>query len=189
VALFLAFDAATALVVIPRYPDLLIERSRANSDAKPWDKVIMPLASGFLPLISYIMAGFTERWDWGPPMSQEAQIAGLVLTIAGYGVVVWAMGANAYFSPLVRIQQERGHQVADGGPYRIVRHPGYLGAIVFTLAVPILLGSWWALIPGVLAAIIYVLRTFLEDRTLAEELPGYSEYQQRTQYRLFPGVW
>jgi protein-S-isoprenylcysteine O-methyltransferase Ste14 len=89
----------------------------------------------------------------------------------------------------VRIQEERGHAVATGGPYRVVRHPGYVGAILAQLATPFLLGSFWAFIPSVALAALYTLRTYLEDRTLIDELPGYREYARRTPYRLVPGVW
>lgn len=189
VFIFLAFDAASALVVIPRYPGLLIERSQRNPNVKNWDKVIMPLASGLLPLLGWILAGFTLRWDWGPAVSPVLQLVGFVLTIIGHAIIVWAMGANAYFSPMVRIQEERGHQVADGGPYRIIRHPGYLGAILFSLGIPLLLESWWALVPGMVSAVLYFVRTSLEDQTLAKELTGYEEYAGRVRFRLLPGVW
>jgi len=189
VVIFLLFDAATALVVLPRSPDLLIERSRFHPGVKPWDKVIMPVAAGLLPLMSWIIAGLDERWGWDPAIGLSLQSVGLILTILGHALVVWAMGANAFFSPLVRIQKERGHTVAIGGPYRLIRHPGYLGAIIFTVGIPLLLGSWWAIIPGLAADVLYILRTKLEDQTLVEELPGYQEYTQQTKYRLFPGVW
>jgi len=189
VIIFLLFDAATAIVVIPRSPDLLIERSRAVPGAKRWDKVIMPLASGFLPLISWILAGLDQRLGWNPRISIKLQVFGLILTILSHALLVWAMGANAFFSPLVRIQKERGHTVAVGGPYRVIRHPGYLGAIVFSVSVPILLGSWWAVIPGFTAAILYIVRTSLEDQTLWEELAGYQEYTERVTSRLIPGIW
>jgi protein-S-isoprenylcysteine O-methyltransferase Ste14 len=189
VFIFLMFDLATALAVIPKDPTLLIERSKSHSDVKTWDKVIMPLASGLLPLIGWILAGLNLRWNWLPPVSWPWQLIGFLLTVAGYGLVVWAMGANAFFSPLVRIQQDRGHQVADQGPYKIIRHPGYFGATLFTLGVPILLGSWWATIPNLVAVILYVIRTYLEDQVLAEELPGYDEYKDRVKYRLVPRVW
>lgn len=189
VAIFLAFDAATALVVIPRDPGLLIERSGAAPGAKSWDKIIMPVASGLLPMISWILAGLNQRWDWEISLGWGLVTAGWVMTIAGYGLLVWAMSANNFFSPMVRIQEERGHRVADSGPYRIIRHPGYLGAIGFSLGVPLLLGSYWALIPGAAASVLYVVRTILEDNTLAEELPGYAEYRERVRYRLVPGIW
>jgi protein-S-isoprenylcysteine O-methyltransferase Ste14 len=93
------------------------------------------------------------------------------------------------FSQVVRIQAERGHSVATGGPYRWVRHPGYAGMILFELTVPILLASWWAWIPSVLNATLFVVRTALEDRTLQGELEGYRDYTRQVRYRLLPGVW
>jgi protein-S-isoprenylcysteine O-methyltransferase Ste14 len=107
----------------------------------------------------------------------------------GHGLVVWATASNAYFSQIVRIQTERGHSVATGGPYRIVRHPSYIGVILVYVATAIALGSWWALIPGGLCAGLIVIRTALEDRTLLTELPGYTQYAQKTRYRLIPGLW
>jgi protein-S-isoprenylcysteine O-methyltransferase Ste14 len=112
-----------------------------------------------------------------------------VITALGYALVVWATGSNALFSQIVRIQKERGHAVATGGPYRFVRHPSYVGTILVELATPIMLGSWWALIPGALDAILFVIRTSLEDKTLRRELDGYQEYADRVWYRLLPGVW
>ncbi|MFQ5875494.1 MAG: methyltransferase family protein, partial [Dehalococcoidia bacterium] len=99
------------------------------------------------------------------------------------------MASNAFFSMTVRIQEDRGHTVATGGPYRYVRHPGYVGTILFQIATPLMLGSVWAFIPCGLAALLIVVRTALEDRTLHEELDGYKEYAQRVRYRLLPGLW
>lgn len=189
VFIFLAFDAATALVVIPRYPALLIERSQRTPNVKSWDKTIMPLAAGVLPLAGWILAGLNERWSWNPVVSPEVQLVGFLLTLSGHALIVWAMGVNAFFSPMVRIQEERGHRVADGGPYRYVRHPGYLGAVLFSLGIPLLLESWWALIPGLISIVLYLIRTALEDQTLIDELSGYEPYAGRVRYKLIPGVW
>jgi protein-S-isoprenylcysteine O-methyltransferase Ste14 len=189
VGVFVAFDLATALVLIPTSPELLAERADIQEGTKGWDKVLVRLAAAYLPMTSWVVAGLDERFAWSAPLSLGLQVAALALTMLGYAVVVWAMAANAFFSTTVRIQEERDHAVATGGPYRCVRHPGYVGAILFTLAVPIMLGSWWALIPAGLAALLYVVRTALEDRTLQAELPGYAEYVQQTCYRLLPGVW
>jgi len=102
---------------------------------------------------------------------------------------VWATGVNAFISQVVRIQSERGHTVISTGPYRLVRHPAYVGMILVVLGAPIMLGSWWALIPGVISALVVTVRTKLEDQTLQAELPGYVEYAQQTRYRLAPGIW
>jgi protein-S-isoprenylcysteine O-methyltransferase Ste14 len=99
------------------------------------------------------------------------------------------MAANAYFSMVVRIQEDRGHAVVTDGPYRFVRHPGYLGSILFALATPLVLGSLWAFVPCGLGAVLFIVRTALEDKTLQKELPGYREYAERVRYRLLPGIW
>jgi protein-S-isoprenylcysteine O-methyltransferase Ste14 len=99
------------------------------------------------------------------------------------------MIANAYFSTAVRIQLDRGHTVCRTGPYRFVRHPGYVGFILQSISVPFLLGSWWALIPGIAATVLMIMRTSLEDRTLRAELPGYQDYVWDVRYRLVLGIW
>jgi protein-S-isoprenylcysteine O-methyltransferase Ste14 len=99
------------------------------------------------------------------------------------------MSANRFYSRFVRIQRERGHTVVSSGPYRYVRHPGYVGQMTFSLASPLALGSLWALIPGGLFALRLVVRTALEDKTLRVELGGYREYVAHVRYRLLPGVW
>jgi len=90
---------------------------------------------------------------------------------------------------VVRIQQDRGHVVVDTGPYRYLRHPGYVGASTMLLSCPLLLGSYAGLVPAVYSVIVLVVRTVLEDATLRRELPGYEEYARRVRYRLLPGVW
>jgi protein-S-isoprenylcysteine O-methyltransferase Ste14 len=104
-------------------------------------------------------------------------------------IVTWAQAANKFFEPTVRIQADRGQQVIDSGPYAIVRHPGYVGGMLFSLGIALALGSLWALIPAFLASLVLVLRTKWEDQTLQAKLSGYKEYAQRVRYRLIPGVW
>ena len=109
--------------------------------------------------------------------------------LLGQAIFIWARTTNAYFSSVVRIQTERGQTVCREGPYRFVRHPGYVGGILFGLAGPMLLGSMWAVIPQAVAAMLIIWRTHMEDRTLQAELPGYAEYTREVKYRLLPGVW
>jgi protein-S-isoprenylcysteine O-methyltransferase Ste14 len=170
-------------------PALLAERTKVPPGAKVWDYAVAGLAATVLPLLGAILAGLDERFGWQPEVPPMMQVIAGIVLVLGYAILVWSMWANRYFSAIVRIQTDRGHQVATGGPYRIVRHPGYVGAILYTLAMPVLLGSVWALIPAVLAAALFVVRTYLEDRTLHAELPGYPEFAQQTRYRLLPGVW
>jgi protein-S-isoprenylcysteine O-methyltransferase Ste14 len=179
------------LILVPINPELLAERSKGilQEDAKGWDKWIAMFAAGMGTGVSWIVASLDVRFEWSASVPLALHIGGLVGSILGWALFMWAMGANAFFSEAVRIQEERGHTVQTGGPYRFVRHPGYVGAILALLAMPLLLGSLWALIPAGLAAIGYVVRTALEDRTLQEELDGYKEYTQQTRYRLLPGIW
>ncbi len=114
---------------------------------------------------------------------------GYVLFLAGFGILVWAEAVNKFFEPTVRIQTDRGQTVIDGGPYAIVRHPGYVGGILFFLSTPLSLGSLWGLIPAVLASLALIVRTRWEDQTLQASLPGYQEYTARVRYRLIPGLW
>jgi protein-S-isoprenylcysteine O-methyltransferase Ste14 len=183
-----AWVLATAIIILRINPALLAERLGPRKGAKAWDTAIMSVV-GLAQLGRYVLAGLDQRYDWTGGMALGVEIAALVLSALGYALVVWATASNAYFSQIVRIQEERGHKVATGGPYHYVRHPAYAGAILYELSVPILLGSWWAAAPSLLSAILLVTRTALEDRTLQSELDGYPEYSQQVPSRLMPGVW
>jgi protein-S-isoprenylcysteine O-methyltransferase Ste14 len=99
------------------------------------------------------------------------------------------MASNTHFESYVRIQEDRAHKPVSSGPYQYVRHPGYVGMALSALSIPLTLGSWWALIPAGIAALLIVIRTALEDKTLHTELQGYAEYAKKVRYRLLPGIW
>jgi protein-S-isoprenylcysteine O-methyltransferase Ste14 len=101
----------------------------------------------------------------------------------------WAVAANRFFSSVVRIQRDRGHQVVDAGPYRYIRHPGYAGSMLNMVGVSFALGSRVALAAAVVVCLVLGVRTALEDRTLRNELDGYTDYARRVRFRLVPGVW
>jgi protein-S-isoprenylcysteine O-methyltransferase Ste14 len=166
----------------------LAERLGPRKGAKAWDTAILSVV-GLSTLGRLIVAGLDQRYGWTGGFSLALQISGLAVGVLGYALVVWATASNAYFSQVVRIQSERGHAVAAGGPYQWMRHPAYLGLILFELTAALFLASWWAFIPGVLNAILYVLRTALEDRTLQTGLPGYADYARQVRFRLVPGLW
>ena len=188
VLLLLSWSFATAVVILRINPDLLAERLGPRKGAKKWDTAILSLV-GVATLARLVIAGLDQRYGWVGDFSLGWQIAALGACVLGYTLVVWATASNAYFSQVVRLQSERGHVVASGGPYRFVRHPAYTGTIMFELAAPVLLDSWWALIPGALNAVLFLIRTILEDRTLHSELDGYPEYASRVRFRLLPGIW
>ena len=191
VAISLGFQFGSRIVLLRLNPGLAAERSHslAANDAKEWDKTLMPIVAIYGPLLSMILAGLNRRFGWPPEVPLAVQVTGLLVVVLGGAFSTWAMLSNRFFSATVRIQRDRGHAVFTGGPYRFVRHPGYLGGIVANLVTPLALGSLWALVPGALTAGLTVLRTALEDRVLLAELPGYPEYAGRTRYRLIPGVW
>ena len=182
--------AISRVLAARRHPDLLAERARflQHEDAKPWDKLLSPLVGlggGLIPLV----AGLDALFDWSPPFSLPMKILALVIILAGYALGSYALIENRFFSGMVRIQTDRGHQVVSSGPYRWIRHPGYTGALLTYLATPLFLDSRWAFLPVIFMTIVLVIRTSLEDKFLQDELQGYCDYARRVRYRLLPGVW
>jgi protein-S-isoprenylcysteine O-methyltransferase Ste14 len=174
-----------------RHPGLMAERQdiRHTQNAKAWDKVLAPLMALSIGFPLVIVAGLDHRFGWSPAFPVWLNVLGLILIALGYGFAVWALVENRFFYSVVCIQMDRGHEVCDSGPYRIVRHPGYAGNILPLPGIVLALSSVWTIIPAVAALIIAIIRTALEDRTLQEELPGYRDYAQQVRYRLIPGVY
>jgi protein-S-isoprenylcysteine O-methyltransferase Ste14 len=174
-----------------RHPGLTSERQNKESieNAKSWDKVLAPLMAISISFPMVIVAGLDHRYSWSPEFSPWLIFVGIDLIMFGYAFGAWALAENRFFSSMVRIQTERGHEVCDSGPYKFVRHPGYAGNIFALFGIVLALGSAWTLIPALVAIIISVIRTALEDQTLQEELPGYRDYARRVRYRLIPGIY
>lgn len=171
-------------------PELVEERSQIGPAIKRWDVALASLSFLFVYPFTLAVAGLDAgRFGWSPPLHWTAQAVALVVFALGNVLTLWAALRNRYFSTFVRLQEDRGHTVVREGPYRFIRHPGYAGIITAAFALPIALGSLWALIPAVIGAGGFVLRTFLEDKTLSEELMGYKEYARQVRYRLMPGIW
>jgi protein-S-isoprenylcysteine O-methyltransferase Ste14 len=174
--------------ILRTHPETIAERGQPK-ETKDWDKLVGGLWSLCIFLAVPFVGGLDVRFGWTPAHNPVYNIAGGVMLTSGLGLGGWAMISNAYFSTAVRIQSDRGHTVCRSGPYRFVRHPGYAGFVLQSLGTPILLGSFWAVIPGILAAALMVLRTLLEDRMLQSELTGYREFVDEVRYRLVPGIW
>lgn len=184
------------LVMIPyllRYDiALLMERMRfvpIHKDQKTWDKVIMLIF--FVSAIGlYLVPGFdVVRFAWSEPLHMWLRVSAMLIHIPCFIVLGWVMRENTYLSQVVKIDEDRGHKVITTGPYALVRHPMYTVVIVLLFAVPLALGSRYALILALLLSLLLIVRTNLEDRTLHKELEGYVEYANQTRYRLIPGVW
>jgi protein-S-isoprenylcysteine O-methyltransferase Ste14 len=174
--------------MLPNRTEVVAERSRGIEGGKGWDLWITRLMP--IPTLGLLApAGLDQRWNWTPPLPLWIRLLGGLAFAAGYVLVVWAMYTNRYFSQVVRIQSERGHVAITDGPYRLVRHPGYLGMTASMIGCVFLLDSLWGLTCLALYLVLVITRTALEDRTLQAELPGYAEFADRTRYRLIPGIW
>jgi protein-S-isoprenylcysteine O-methyltransferase Ste14 len=170
-------------------PDLVRERMRPGPGTKQWDAVLVAVYSLVSLLLIPFSAADAGRLHLSPVIPAWGYAAGWALFVASYGLSTWSMRVNRWFSIIVRIQTDRGQRVVSDGPYRVVRHPGYVGGIGGALATPVILGSLWGLAGSGIAILLLVLRTWLEDRTLIKELPGYADYTKKVKWRLVPGVW
>lgn len=168
---------------------LINERSNPGNGTKSWDKLILAL-SGLTILATIILAGLDSgRYGWSPPFHWSIYVTGVFVTFVGQLIFFTARKQNEFFSSVVRIQTERGHVVCESGIYKTVRHPGYLGMLISLAAIPLLVGSFWSMIPTFFAILLLLVRTSLEDKTLQKELDGYVSYATRTRYKLIPLIW
>jgi len=173
-------------IVLPA--ELIEERGRKKENVKRWDKILSSIIS--VPtILMYVFSGLDRRFHWTGEIPVFLNIAGLVFIFLGSLLFTWSMFSNKFFSTLVRLQIDRQHTVATEGPYKFIRHPGYLGYIIFTVATPIALGTYWGLVFSGIIGILLIVRTALEDSTLKKELTGYDEYTKNVKYRLIPFVW
>lgn len=150
--------------------------------------LVLAFMASFAALVAFAAA---DRWRLHllPPLAPWLRAAGLLVFLAGWWVVHLALGANAYAVTVVRFQDERGHQVAEGGLYRHVRHPMYAGLGLVMAGLCIWLGSSAALIATLVPVTILMVRILFEERMLRARLAGYREYATRVRWRLVPGVW
>ena len=188
---FLAvFATAGALITVDlarRDPALLARRVQAGPAAEPTrrQKWIQGLAS-LAYLATFVVAGFDPRAGWSH-VPVAAVMAGDALVVLVMFVVFRVFRANTYTSAVVEVHRDQ--QVVSTGPYAVVRHPMYAGALVMMIGVPLALGSWWGFLPVAAMAAVIVARLLDEERLLADQLPGYAEYRRRVQHRLVPRVW
>ncbi|MEW6186984.1 MAG: isoprenylcysteine carboxylmethyltransferase family protein [Thermodesulfobacteriota bacterium] len=185
---YMMLIGACTQILVKKYPGLAEERRTASAKAKQWDLKFVRLINLALPVMLFV-AALDIRFRGLSSVPGPASIAALMVMAPAALLTYRAIAVNIFFSSHVRIQAERGHVVVTTGPYRFVRHPGYAGSILFNLLVPVALGSWFALLPGVGTAVLLVSRTVKEDRVLIEELPGYSTYTKQVRHRLIPGIF
>ncbi len=189
-ALFVLSFIVSRAIAARKTPDILKERAdyATQGNTQAWDKWLSPIMA-FGSVFILLAAGLDDRFNWSPDLALGWELLGLALILIGYIFGSYAFVENAFFSGTVRLQPERGQTVVKSGPYGWVRHPGYLGSLIASIGMPLLLDSLWAFVPVLIFGFFYVLRTRLEDRFLRENLAGYSAYVREVRYRLFPGIW
>ena len=142
--------------------------------------------SGLMFIGSFVVAGLDWRFGWSK-VSLPVTIIASILFLAAYGLYAEVMRENAYLSRTIKV--EEGQKVVDTGLYGIVRHPMYSATLLLFLAMPLVLGSWYALIPMAFYPAIIIVRLLNEEKLLTRELPGYEEYKQKVKYHLIPFIW
>jgi protein-S-isoprenylcysteine O-methyltransferase Ste14 len=178
---------AVTVYLMKNDPKLLERRMHGGPTAEKElsQKIIMSAASiGFAAIL--IVPALDHRWHWSavPPY---AVIAGNILIVLGWTIILFVFRENTFTSATIEVVADQ--RVVSTGPYAVVRHPMYSGSLLYFLGIPIALGSWWGLLVGILMMPVFVLRLFDEEKLLARNLPGYSEYMDRVKYRLVPFVW
>lgn len=189
VLVVVAGNAGNDLYLWKNNPELLLARARGGKGTKNWDKICLALFGTFY--VATLIVGAIDAGRYNPSaMPASFWIVGAIAYLLSIVVLAWSMKVNPFFEKTARIQSDRGHRVVDAGPYKYVRHPGYTATIIgYIPGTPLMLGSWWAFVPAILALLVMVVRTALEDRMLLEELAGYAAYASRVRYRLMPGLW
>mgnify|MGYP000893694758 CR=1 FL=1 len=175
-------------LLIAATPELQERRKKPGEGTQKWDKVLSPLMAFSTLIISLVAAlGYRLAGQW--EVSLWLRILAVAVATGGYLLTIWSMRRNAFFEGSVRLQSDFDHQVVSDGPYRFVRHPGYLGVTLYNVVLPLVMESVWGFIGVVFYFIVLIWRTALEDRFLRENLPGYADYAKKTRWRLFPGCW
>jgi len=185
---YLAVLVGATIATIPVIdPGLLRERAKPGPGGVDRNLrfIAVPFFLGHL-VVAALDAG---RFQWSGTIPAGVQAAGLAGLAASLAVSIRAVSVNRFFSPVVRIQSERGHHLVTTGPYRWVRHPGYAAALASMVCSGPALGSWWSMLPLVPMFILLLRRTVIEERYLHEHLEGYRSYAKTVRYRLIPGIW
>jgi protein-S-isoprenylcysteine O-methyltransferase Ste14 len=163
----------------------LLERRIRMKEKEREQKTIIKIGS-LVILTALVLPGFDRRWGWSSVPWSVVIIADFLVLLA-YGLIAVVFKKNRYASRVVEV--EKGQTVITSGPYRLVRHPMYLGVLIMYILSPVALGSYWAVLPALLLIFVLIARIRNEEKVLAAELAGYREYMKRVRFRLLPGVW
>ena len=183
------FIVLTLFLKFSDISELMKERAKPGAETKWWDRLFWAF---FGPMnLAIIIIGSLDagRFQWSRPLPLFIYPLGYALYLLSSSLHFWAIRVNRFYSSTVSIQNEKGQEVIQSGPYRFVRHPGYLGIGLMVVCIAVILGSLWAVIPALCVVVLLVLRTVLEDSALEQELSGYAAYVKKVRYRLLPKIW
>lgn len=180
--------SGTIILYLAKYDDALIGRRLKVgpvAEKETSQKIIQTLTAA-AGVMLFLVSGFDFRWQWSN-VPTALIVLGDVGIVAGYVVIFLVFRENTYASSIVEVAENQ--KVISTGPYALVRHPMYVGAILIFFATPLALGSWWAFIPAIIVSAMIAVRLIDEERFLAANLPGYDDYRRQVRYRLIPGLW
>lgn len=182
--LLILMMSAMSIFLLVNNPELLARRLQFSERRKEQRRLIA--WSYPLFVLIFILPGFDRRFGWSH-VAPVICIIAEVLVIMAYGIIALVFRENSYTSRIIEVAQ--GQKVIDSGPYALVRHPMYVGALLMYIITPLALGSWPAFWVALLMIPVIVIRIRDEEKTLLEGLPGYREYTQKVKFRLIPGIW
>jgi len=198
IGLFLIYATALIVYLLKYDVELLKKRTTYKLPHQKWERYIL---FGFFVTIGlvWVIPGLDYQFHWSKNTSSGlmswtnilwwVELLGIIGVVCALLIMYNVMKHNSFLANTVEIQGKETHKVITSGPYRVIRHPMYAAFIILMLSVPLLLGSYYALIPGLLTGVLFVFRTIFEDKMLHEELQGYPEYAQKTRCKLIPGIW
>ena len=186
-AVFVACMVPLGIYFVRTDPALVERRMRAGpaAEQEPVQKVAIGIVCAAL-LAMLIVPGFDRRWHWSGVPAWLTVVADATI-VASFVIFFYVMKQNSFAAATVRVEREQ--TVVSTGLYGVVRHPMYMGTLPLTIAMPLALGSWWALLPVLAIVPALVWRLIDEERVLRRDLPGYAAYCARVRYRLVPGIW
>lgn len=172
------------VVMLILSPNLLRRRLKAKEERSKQSFVVR--LSGLMFIVGFVVAGLDHRYGWSEVSVSVVVVASVIFLVA-YAMYVEVIRENEWLSRTIEVSE--GQQVVSTGLYGVVRHPMYLATLFLFLSMPIILGSWWAVIPFLCYIPIIVLRTIDEERLLVAQLDGYADYCRRVKWRIIPYVW